>query len=243
MNQELVITDQWSDFLNRQFDPYATAKYEILLDWMGNLSGKTAIVVGCGSGEFCAMLAIKGAKVHAVDIEEKNVALARETAVKFKTNFTTEVGRIEILDENIKYDFVIATDVIEHIEDDKFAVKKLKSVMAAQGVMVITVPAFNLLFGYHDEILGHYRRYSASMIKRLLKDEFKITRMRYFGFFLMPVTLLISCLLRRPYPVAAVGKTQQGQSFLGRVLKLFFQIEKKVNLGAGTSLLLTATKP
>ena len=235
-----VLADQWSDFLLRRVDPYAMAKYKILLDWMGDIQGKSVLVAGCGSGEFCAFLALRGAAVDAFDIEQENLDLAQETAKRLKTTFHTFVGTIEDTKTDKQYDFVAATDVIEHIEDDRAAMSKLKSFVKPGGHLVITVPAREDLMGYHDEILGHYRRYSSKTIKALVEPDFKLIHIRYFGFFLIPVTYVLSCLLRRPYPVAVIGQIKESKGPVGTLLSFFFSLESKVRLGMGTSLLLVA---
>ena len=60
-SRALVSDAQWRDFIFRHNDPYAAAKYEILMSWMGNGVGKEALVIGSGSGELCAILALEGA--------------------------------------------------------------------------------------------------------------------------------------------------------------------------------------
>jgi 2-polyprenyl-3-methyl-5-hydroxy-6-metoxy-1,4-benzoquinol methylase len=93
--QEIKLTDQWNDFLLRACDPYAMAKYEILLDWVGNIKGHTAAVIGSGSGEFAALLARAGAYVTAVDIDEGSVQLTQETATKFGVTVKGEVATLQ----------------------------------------------------------------------------------------------------------------------------------------------------
>ena len=240
MTTSTKLTDQWNDFLLRSLDPYAMAKYDLLLDWMGDLKDAKILVAGCGSGEFCAFLAQRGAAVDAFDIDEKNIKLAQETARRLNVSFQTFVSTIAGFDKPNAYDFVVATDVIEHIEDDAGAVAKLKSLVTKSGSLVITVPALNSLMGYHDEILGHFRRYTKATLRKLIEPDFKIERLRYFGFFLIPITLLVSRILRKPYPVAAVGQVKESNSMGGKVLGGFFQMERRLNMGLGTSLLLIA---
>lgn len=70
------------------------------------------------------------------------------------------------------------------------------------GLLLISVPALQFLYGHHDEQLGHYRRYSRTQLGRLLDGFFVIEESRYFGFFLIPLVVLYSSkLLRKPYPV------------------------------------------
>ena len=45
-------------------------------------------------------------------------------------------------------------------------IKKLSEHLKKEGKIFITVPAFQYLFTNKDVVLGHYRRYSISQIKR-----------------------------------------------------------------------------
>jgi SAM-dependent methyltransferase len=57
------------------------------------------------------------------------------------------------------YDAVLALDVIEHVDDDRAAVAGLGSLLAAGGVLVLSVPAQPALFTEFDAVQGHRRRY------------------------------------------------------------------------------------
>lgn len=236
------LTNQWNDFLLRKVDPYATAKYEILLHWLGDAAGKTALVVGSGSGEFAALLAQSGARVTATDISREYVELTQQTAARFGVSIQTRVGRLEDLgSDGQRFDLVAATDVIEHIEDDGTAASQLHRLLKPDGLLLVTVPALPSLFGYHDEVLGHFRRYTRPILRALLEKDFRIARMRYYGFFLIPVAFLISRLLRRPYPVSSFQAAGKKRSLAGVVIRLAFRWEKLIRPPIGTSLLLLAS--
>lgn len=238
MGSNLTVSEgQWTDFLLRENDPYALAKYNILLDWMGNVSGKSALVIGSGSGEFCAMLASQGADVTALDIEQRCIDLTQATAKKFGVSLKGTVGQLEHASFNEKFDLVIATDVIEHIQDDNASAKKMRDLVKPTGKVVISVPALQNLMGYHDELLGHFRRYSKKSLLKVLNPYVHVERVRYFGFFLIPVTFLVSCLMRKPYPAAVgYGSKRPGSPFR-LALAILFKFESTFNLGVGTSLL------
>jgi hypothetical protein len=56
---------------------------------------------------------------------------------------------------------------------------------------VVTVPAYEWLFSSHDRLLGHYRRYSAGLLRRQLEAGglAVVEQGRFFGS-LLPVRLL-----------------------------------------------------
>ena len=135
---------------------------------------------------------------------------------------------------------MISTDVLEHIEHDKNAFNCLAKFVRPSGQILITVPAGQWLFGYHDEQLGHYRRYSAGTARQMVSDTCRVRRVRYFGTTLIPVCLLFSQWLRKPYPVAEVGGDKR--SLISRILNTLLALEKRIHFPLGTSLLLCAER-
>jgi hypothetical protein len=68
----------------------------------------------------------------------------------------------------------------------------------------------------------------------------KIEKLRYFGFLFVPITLLISRILRRAYPLQ---QEKGGLGGVGRqILRFVFAIEKLINPPFGTSVLMLAKK-
>jgi hypothetical protein len=133
---------------------------------------------------------------------------------------------------------VAATDVIEHIEDDKSAARGLLELVRNGGKVLITVPALPFLFGYYDSILGHYRRYTRQELLGLFVPYLRIQYLRYFGISLIPAALVLSKWLRRPYPAGKVGSIKEKRRLFGSLVSLLFSIEKKISPPVGTSLLL-----
>lgn len=229
---------QWNDFLVRRYDAYAMAKYDLILQWLGDVRGSSVLVAGCGSGELAVRLALAGARVTAFDIDEPTVALTREAATAAGVELLTRVARLETYQDDARYDVVVATDVIEHIEDDERAATRLVELARPGGRVVITVPAGPWLFGHHDEILGHYRRYTRRTLRTLFAPRLRIEHLRTYGFGLIPVVLLYSRWLRRPYPTAQVGVASTRRSLVGAIVRGYFALEKAVRMPVGTSLLM-----
>jgi len=68
-----------------------------------------------------------------------------------------DVTRMPFPDES--FSLVLATDIIEHVDDDGAAVAELARVLRTNGTAIITVPAFQSLWGFQDEVAHHKRRY------------------------------------------------------------------------------------
>ena len=97
-----------------------------------------------------------------------------------------KLGDIESLPfENETFDLVLATDIIEHVDDDARAVRELHRVLAPGGKLLITVPTFKALWGHNDDTSHHKRRYVATEVLTLIKSAgLHIRRNFYFNFLL-----------------------------------------------------------
>jgi SAM-dependent methyltransferase len=64
------------------------------------------------------------------------------------------------------YDLVVATDVIEHVEDDVGVLRELRRVAAPGAKLLITTPAYRWLWSAHDDEHQHKRRYTRGLLLR-----------------------------------------------------------------------------
>ena len=229
-----------ADYLVRSGDRYALTKYEIVMKWLPQKDNLRILNVGCGSGEMNILLAQKPSwRVDAIDID----ADAVEISHKLKAEH--QIENLNIYHSSIedftglhgRYDVIVSNDVLEHIENDLAAIKHLSNLVKPNGIVCISVPALQWLFGYHDEQLGHYRRYSRINLTHKLSKFLDVKKCRYFAAILIPIALLYSCWLRKSYPVGGLGK----ESLIAKILKWLLAIEAKIPLPIGTSLIALAT--
>lgn len=90
-----------------------------------------------------------------------------------------------------RFDLICLFDVLEHVEDDKAALVRLRSLLAPGGHLVLTVPAYQFLFGAHDRLHHHYRRYHRAALEALLVDSgFRVKTMSYINMVLLPLALV-----------------------------------------------------
>ncbi|MDE7312173.1 MAG: hypothetical protein K2N87_11245 [Eubacterium sp.] len=80
-------------------------------------------------------------------------------------------------------------DVLEHIEDDVGFLKLMRQKLVPGGKILLTVPAFQVLWSSEDEAAGHYRRYTARQAEEAaLKAGFTVLYSNYFfGFLFLPI--------------------------------------------------------
>jgi glycosyltransferase involved in cell wall biosynthesis len=67
-------------------------------------------------------------------------------------------------------DTVVCLNVLEHIEDDRAALRSIHETLQDGGRAIILVPEGQSLFNSLDEELGHCRRYSEDELRRRMAD-------------------------------------------------------------------------
>jgi 2-polyprenyl-3-methyl-5-hydroxy-6-metoxy-1,4-benzoquinol methylase len=223
-----------SDHAIRDYDVYALAKYKWTIRKMKSLgiSQKLKIAnIGCGSGTFNAILANAGYEVLATEPDPDAYEMA-------KVNLPNgcQIRQIGLFELDEKVDVVIMHDVLEHIDAESAAIEKIAELLKPGGYFIASVPALDQLFGYHDIQLGHFRRYTRASMKRALSQRFNICKIRYYGFLSIPITFILSRLLRKEYPQL----DQSGTSLLQRTYGILCAIEGRVPSPIGTAILVIA---
>ena len=137
--------------------------------------------IGAGNGLVLRFFKRKGFAVSGMELSS---ALCEEmTKNPRMKGINIFQGDISQKTGNEEYDVVMASDVIEHIKDDRQALKNLFSFLKPGGVLVVTVPAHSHLFGKRDKLWGHYRRYDRNyLLKQLSTLNGNIVSMTYWNF-------------------------------------------------------------
>ncbi len=145
--------------------------------------------IGCSGGPLLQILNEKGyINSIGIDISENAIKVCNKRGV-----FNSKVmDATNLTFKNESFDIVIASDILEHIENDTLALSEWCRVLKPGGKLVIYVPAYMKLWSHHDEINHHFRRYQRSDLKTLLsKNNFLIKKISYWNFFLFFPTLII----------------------------------------------------
>ncbi len=132
--------------------------------------------LGCGPGNFLDVIG-RRARVCGSDYSADALEFCRERGYErlFRADFHALPARSD------RFDLVTAIDVIEHLRDDQLAVDELTRVLKPGGVVVLTVPAFRALWGDHDDLYGHLRRYRVGEVRRLLRSAgLSVVKVSYF---------------------------------------------------------------
>ncbi len=194
------------------------------------VEGKKVLDVGCGSGRLSKMLLDKGYMVISIDSDSKAVEIARKKGIN---SFVADISEWQA-DE--KFDCIILGDVLEHISDDKSAMRKIRGMLNPSGCIVVNVPSYQSLFSKHDVALGHKRRYSNKELKVKLRESgFNIEYFRHWNLLALPITIYIK-LSKKDYPHEKVSNIK----LLSQLLEKWLYTESKTNYLFGISILCKA---
>jgi len=139
----------------------------------------TALDYGAGFGGMFEVLGTTAQSVFAYEPEPYTHKSLERRGYK---------GIYDTVDETLshKYDFVGFFDVIEHVQDDLEISKRLFDSLNPGGKMVVTTGAYQWLWSAHDTNHMHFRRYTATSLKRVLESAgFQVEYIGYWNMCLL----------------------------------------------------------
>lgn len=194
------------------------------------VEGKNILDVGCASGRLSKSLIDRGYNVTAIDTDYKAVEISKKKGIN---SFVADISEWQT---DQKFDCIILGDVLEHIQDDKEAIRKIYNMLNPNGCIVVNVPAYQALFSKHDLALGHKRRYSNKELKTKLKESgFNIEYFRHWNLLALPIAITVK-LSKKDYPHERVSNMK----FLSKLLEKWLLAESKINYLFGISILCKA---
>jgi SAM-dependent methyltransferase len=161
---------------------------------LGMLSGVTPgklLEIGCGPGTLLHELGERGFNCAALETSEAALKIARSINPEVRFCETAQP------DWPVGFDYVMAFEVLEHIEDDRGALRLWHSWLKPGGTLLLSVPAHMSKWDATDDWAGHYRRYEAVELKKLLTEAgFSVNQFENYGF---PLANLIAPLRARTH--------------------------------------------
>jgi SAM-dependent methyltransferase len=219
-----------------------------LLSRHSMINGNQSLLnVGCGTGGFLRFYKNKGRSIG-LDIERDALDYCLDRGLRDLVQgdapdlpFRTE-----------SFDLIMALDVLEHLEDHSAALSEFRRICAMGGHLLITVPAFNFLWGDQDLISHHRRRYTLRSLRTLVEQAgFSINRITYFNTLLFPIIASVRFWRKIESSIAPrelrSDFTLTSPGALNKVLSRVFASEAalldRCAFPFGVSILVLATKP
>lgn len=157
-------------------------------------AGLPFLDVGGGNGFVATMIQGLGHRVVMIEPGEAGARFARDRGLE-------EIVQSSIVDLEVAPASIGAMglfDVLEHIEDDVAALRRLREMLVDDGRIYLTVPAHRALWSSIDEQAGHFRRYTRKQLVRVLEEAgLEVDFASYYFRPLLAPMFLLRCLPER----------------------------------------------
>ncbi len=91
-----------------------------------------------------------------------------------------------------KFDLILMLDVLEHFADPLAALRHAGRLLEPNGLLLLHVPAFRMLWTSHDDFNHHYTRYTRhSLAQSLRESAYDVAHLQYTFYWTCPVKLAI----------------------------------------------------
>jgi SAM-dependent methyltransferase len=141
---------------------------------------------GCGTGSNYDVLRRFSDRVYGLDMSD--AALQYCSGKGYAKCFNATVREFKSEQE---FDLIMLMDVIEHIDDDLAALKNMAGMLRSDGLMVVSVPAYDILWNSNDYFSHHKRRYTPRRFRSSIEGSgLKVLRMFGWNRMLFLPTLL-----------------------------------------------------
>jgi SAM-dependent methyltransferase len=183
---ERIVYDRMAELDSRHW--WYRARREILADLIERRialpDDPRILEIGCGTGHNLVMLKRFG-RVDAVEIDPAARAIASR-----RLGHPAMDARLPALAgvDDGAYDLVAILDVLEHVEEDREALKSIAGKLRPGGRILIAVPAHPWMWSAHDVVNHHKRRYTRKTLGSVVAAAgLRLEMMSWFNSLLFPL--------------------------------------------------------
>jgi len=139
---------------------------------------------------------------------------------------------------NNQFHSVVAVNVLEHVKNDKRALRNISALLKKGGTIRLLVPAKQFAYTRLDKDLGHYRRYEKDALEQHLIDAgFKINDIYFFN-----IVGLISWIVRDKVEKKNIHLKPYQIALFDWMVPILRFVEANIRPPVGISLIVVATK-
>lgn len=151
---------------------FVLGRYELVLDLVGEeIRNKTVLDIGCGDAVLSYLLAKRGAKVVGIDSSHDAIQFAKKKCKKMDKNLKFIIASVYALPfKRREFDYVISTELIEHLEYPEKMAIEIKRVWNQKGKVIITTP---IKFAEKVWDKMHFEEFFESGFRKLLESYFE----------------------------------------------------------------------
>lgn len=164
IEKEEVFHDNWADCIDldcvpvdQSFEACTAPENKTILNWLGDVTNKEVLEIGCGAGEASIYFAKKGANVTASDISSQMLDVVKTLAQKENVCVkTAKCTSTEICAEDNSFDIVYAANILHHVELESTLIEVMR-VLKPGGIFVSWDPLI------HNPLINVYRKIASGV--------------------------------------------------------------------------------
>ncbi len=156
-----------------------------MFDRIKPFAGSRVLEVGSGRGNMTRFFMQKDI-IIASDIDEEHLQILRR---QFGSCPNCRIEKLDLTGfdpasfANEKPNTIVCLNVLEHIEDDRAALRRLWNTLAPGGKLILLVPSIPFLYCSMDRTINHYRRYSRLSLRKSVEEAgFRVLHQEAFNF-------------------------------------------------------------
>lgn len=159
--------------------PRYLLRRDVVLRRARELPRGRVLEIGCGAGSLLADLQLLGFECEAVETSAHARALAGRMLADLSVRLHADISPA-LRD---RFDYLLAFEVLEHIEDDTAALREWISFLKPGGRVLLSMPAHAHRWTASDTWAGHYRRYDRRDFQALAdRCGLRVARCINYGF-------------------------------------------------------------
>jgi len=140
-------------------------RIDIALHFMGDITGKIVLDFGCGGAVTFKYLNQKRCSIVGCD---ENILLARQVcrAMNINAELYSDLSAID----GRKFDYILALDVLEHIENSAALLSKFKGMMQPGSKIILSGPTENFWYRLGRNLAGFSGHYHVKNIHQIERE-------------------------------------------------------------------------
>ena len=179
--------------------------------------------IGCGAGALLYDFSCLGFSVEAFEVSSMAIDIAYY--INQNSHGVKIHKKIQPHWKN-NFDYLVAFEVLEHIEDDANALKEWCSFLKKNGFLLLSVPAHTKRWNASDKWAGHFRRYNRKGLKSLIRSSgFELVYLENYGF---PLTNIIEPIRAFNHAKELKQQFNSGKNNIRRAFTERSGIERKI---------------
>jgi ubiquinone/menaquinone biosynthesis C-methylase UbiE len=154
----------------RQHNAMVSARYEMVLETLGDVRGQNILDIGGGDGALGYSLVREGAVVVSIDADLLGLKLACQEFTKHsRIAKVAQASAYGLPFHSCSFDSAVCADVIEHVQQPKQLLLEAARVLKPQGRLVVTTP---LRATEHPQDAAHVNEFFEGDLRELMGSVF-----------------------------------------------------------------------